>query len=96
MKSDYIDIVPVRFEGNEKVYLFSTTPFKHLKKGDIVRVQGTNDYATLVADSNAYRVDGGDYKWLLEVFGATEPLKRVIGIFSEIKYKDDDEGVDPF
>ena len=92
--SDYIEIVPVRFNEDGKTYLFQTRAFKRLKKNCIVKVEGNADrFAKVAADSKSVKVGGDEYKWFIDVFGATEPLKRIAGVFMEIEYED---GVIPF
>ena len=86
MKSEYIELVPVRFNKEGKTYLHQAKAFKTFHKGDIVRVEGNNDrFAKVAADSKTVRV--------VDVLGATEPLKRIVGVFTPIEY---DDGVVPF
>lgn len=94
MKSDYIELVPVRFNKDGKAYLFQTRAFNRMKKEYIVKVEGNADrFAKVAADSKTVKVGSDEYKWFMDVFGATEPLKRIAGIFMEIEYED---GIIPF
>ena len=87
MKSNYIEIVPVRFNDKGKTYIYQAKGFSSFKKGDIVRVEGNHDhYAKVAADSKSVRKESDDYEWLIDVFGATKPLKKIIGVFRVIEY----------
>lgn len=86
--SSYIGIVPVTFDAdfNSKVYLYACPPWKHYKEGDYVMVEEGN-FARLKADVLTLDSGSDTYKWLVEVSGAKDPLKKIKGIISEVRYE---------
>ena len=90
--SDYIGIVPVTFdsEGIGKVYLFECKPWSSIKEGEYVMVGDCNSkFALAIADSLTISRTSNDYMWIVKVLGAKHPLKRIVGVFTPVEYKED-------
>ena len=87
-----VNIVPVRFCGSNKVYLYQLPMNETLDKNDYVYISG-DKFAVTVAHSISVYKEGALYKWLLSAFGATEPLVYLKG---RVKKYDVDDDVIPF
>lgn len=99
MKNDMkIDLVCVEFgkNGSQKKYLYKAPMYTDLNPGDMVWCENTTDLGIVVASRRIYSSDDEDYRFMLTIAGATEPLKRITRVarVSELIYEEDSDGAD--
>ena len=89
--SNYIGLLPATYdnEGAGKVYLFECKPWSGIKEGEYVAVEGVVRFARAIADPLTVDRTSGEYIWALKVLGAQHPLKKVVGVFVPVEYKED-------
>ena len=95
MTDRYISLVAVRHDmPNDKNFLFEAPSGCCLRKGELVLVdsQFGESIGRVVAVQNYVLVGDTEYEFAVNSLGATEPLKRVIGVFKPYKYEEDNNG----
>lgn len=94
----YVDLVLCKFEGTPKKYLFKAPFASYISKGDevVVETKKGEQRATVVAVCSTE--EGGEaFDCLVQVTGATLPLKKVVAkmFYQKIDYKEgEDAGTD--
>ena len=91
----FIDYVVVE-QKNGKRYLFTAPAHSYLKAGTIVTVDTVNgpELGTVVASTTEYTdTTADDVKFLIDAFGATLPLRRILSkrVEYELDYSDYEE-----
>ncbi len=93
MTDRFIKLVAVKHRaGHDRCFLFEAPQSCVINKGDIVMVetQYGEDYGRVTAINPYVLVGSFDYNFAVDAMGATEPLKKVIGVFAPCKYEEDD------
>lgn len=95
----YVTLVLVKHNECDKPYLFYAPLDASWKMevGTYVAVKTIHGIQMArVAGVNTARVGSDDYKFAVACADAYEPLQRVLGIFKEVKYEEEDDDVIPF
>lgn len=91
--SDCITLVLVRMD-NGKPYLFRAPAYARIGKGTLVKVETAcgEKYGEVIASGYFYK-GSNEYKFAMEAFKATEPLKKVISkkVVSIVDFDYEDE-----
>ncbi len=84
------DLVLVKYDNDGATYVFQAPYISCLKKGDLVKVEGGNKFATVVGHLNISDYDNDEYKFITQMNGVTLPLKKVIAKvkLSEYSYEE--------
>ena len=79
LKANTQNVVIVEFPGGNKKYLYSLPERINLRKGQRVLV-GKHNTGIATVYRNSFRVGGDALNALVDIMGATLPLKSVIGM----------------
>ena len=92
-----IDVIAVKHNENGQTFLFQAPQFSGIYEGDIVQVETCKGeaFGTVVATVKYIDTNDEVYKMLIEIAGASTPLKRVKAKYnrSVIEYRGEENGI---
>ena len=92
-----VGLALVKFEHSNKQYLFKTPKFAHIEVGNFVKVEDTDDIATVVKYLSYIDTNEDDFDMIITATKATLPLKKILSVYHEQTFiydKDEEDGAD--
>lgn len=93
----YIELVVCKHPNCDRKFLFYAPAWTGLDKGNEVIVDTKNGEKTAIVMTKAdVEKNSEEYRFILELAGATLPLRRVLKVvrYKEIRYEEDDNVTD--
>ena len=92
--SKAVALVLVKFKTGGKLYLYEAPKFCSISEGDLVKVEGKNnliEIGTVNSVINYVDIDSDEYKMIVELAGALEPLSKIQTRYTEheIEYEEE-------
>lgn len=91
--SKAVALVLVKFKTGGKLYLYEAPKFCSIAEGDLVKVEKNNltEIGTVHSVINYVDIDCDEYKMIVELAGAVEPLSKIHTHYIERELKYDEE-----